>query len=152
MPRSQRPFLVGIVLSLTLLVSACSSGTSQDVGQGPVPDDVVTLIDQWKQATDSSIVDLYTNTGYHLYGDEQFAGDDLATHLTSPSALNVGHEELTPLLLLVDEPGRWVVTQGVENTFGTVKDRSGVSWEIVEVSSGDLKIAQSAWFYATGSQ
>jgi hypothetical protein len=44
------------------------------------------------------------------------------------------------------------VTQGVENTFGTVKDRSGVSWEIVEVSSGDLKIAQSAWFYATGSQ
>jgi hypothetical protein len=110
MPRSPRPFLVGIVLSLTLLVSACSTGTSQDVGQGPVPDDVVALIDQWKQATDSSIVDLYTDTGYHLYGAEQFAGDDLATHLTSPSALNVGHEELTPLLLLVDEPGRWVLT------------------------------------------
>jgi hypothetical protein len=112
MPRSQRPFLVRIVLSLTLLVSACSTGTSQDVGQGPVPDDVITLMDQWKLATDSSIVDLYTTAGYHLYGDELFAGDDLATHLTSPSALNVGHEELTPLLLLVDEPGRWVVTQG----------------------------------------
>jgi hypothetical protein len=83
MPRSQRPFLVGIVLSLTLLVSACSTGTSQDVGQGPVPDDVVALIDQWKQATDNSIVDLYTTAGYHLYGDEQFTGDAMPSLPTS---------------------------------------------------------------------
>jgi hypothetical protein len=150
MPRSQRSFFVSIALSLTLLVAACSTGASQDVGQGPVPDNVVALIDQWKQATDSSIVDLYTAAGYHLYGAEQFAGDNLAAHLTSPFALDVGHEELTPLLLVADEVGRWVVTQGFENTVGSVKARSGVSWEIVEVSSGDLKIAQSAWFKATG--
>ena len=151
MLRSQRLVMAGIVVAVALLSSGCSTGESQNVGQGPVPDDVVALIDQWKQTTDSSIVGLYTTAGFHLYGDERFAGDDLATHLTNPATLAVGHEPLTPLLLVADEPGRWVVTQGMENTGGGVKYRSSISWEIVEESSGELKIAQSAWFKATDS-
>lgn len=125
------------------------SGENVDVGQGLVPVEVVALIDQWKQAADSSIVDLYTPTGYHLYGAAEFTGDDIASHLTSPAALSVGHEPLTPLLLVADELGRWVVTQGMENTVGGVTYPSGISWEIIENSAGELKIAQSAWFKVT---
>ena len=121
-----------------------SDGVSQDVGRGPVPDDVVALIDQWKQATESSMVDLYTANGYHLYGNQKFSGDDIGPHLVDPA---VTHESLTPLLLVADESGRYVVTQGVENTYGSGKYPSGVSWEIVADSEGTLKIAQSAWLY-----
>jgi hypothetical protein len=127
--------------------SDTASGVSQDVGRGPVPDDVVALIDQWKQATESSMIDLYTPTGFHLYGTQRFTGEEIGPHLVNPS---VGHEELTPLLLVADELGRYVITQGVENTVGGGKYRSGISWEIVADSEGGLKIAQSAWFNATG--
>ena len=149
MLRLQRSFFVGIVLVVTFLVAACSTGVSQDVGQGPVPDDVVALIDQWKQATDSSMADLYTATGFHLYGTVRYTGEDIGPHLVVPS---VTHEELTPLLLVAIEDGRYVVTQGVENTVGGVgiKASSNISWEIVEESDGNLKIAQSAWFKKTG--
>jgi hypothetical protein len=129
------------------LESNTASGVSQDVGRGPVPDDVVALIDQWKQATDSSMVDLYTPTGFHLYGTQRYTGEDIGPHLLNPS---VGHEELTPLLLVADEFGRYVVTQGVENTVGGAKYPSGISWEIVADAEGKLKIAQSAWFKITG--
>jgi hypothetical protein len=121
-----------------------SDGVSQDVGRGPVPDDVVALIDQWKQATESSMVDLYTANGYHLYGTQKFSGDDIGPHLVDPA---VTSETLTPLLLVADESGRYVVTQGVKNTFGSEEAQSGVSWEIVADSDGTLKIAQSAWLW-----
>jgi hypothetical protein len=42
------------------------------------------------------------------------------------------------------------VSQGMENTVGGVRARSSISREIVEDSSGDLKIAESAWFKVTG--
>jgi hypothetical protein len=134
---------------VVLLLAGCgdAAGVSQDVGLGPVPDDVVALIDQWGQATKTSIVDLYTPTGFHLYGTEKFTGDAIGAHLVNPA---VGHEALTPLLLVAGGPGRYVVTQGVENTFGGAKFPSGLSWEIVEDSDGELKIAQSAWFKITG--
>jgi hypothetical protein len=129
------------------LASDNASGVSQDVGRGPVPDDVVALIEQWKQATASSMVDLYTPTGFHLYGTQRYTGEAIGPHLVNPS---VDHEELTPLLLVADELGRYVVTQGVENTVGPVKAASGISWEIVDDLEGRLKIAQSAWFKMTG--
>jgi hypothetical protein len=134
---------------VVLLLAGCgdSAGVSQDVGLGQVPDDVVALIDQWKQATKTSIVDLYTPTGFHLYGTQRFTGDAIGAHLVSPA---VGHEALTPLLLVAGGPGRYVVTQGIENTFSGTKFPSGFSWEIVEDSDGGLKIAQSAWFKVTG--
>ncbi|MFC2153077.1 hypothetical protein ACFLQ7_00350, partial [Actinomycetota bacterium] len=127
------------------------SEASLDVGRGLVPPEVVALIDQWQRATDSSIVDLYTATGYHLYGAERFEGEGIAAHLTGPSALNVGHEAMTPLLLVADGPGRWVVTQGVENSVGALKVRSAVYWVVMEeVPSRELKIAQSAWLKVGG--
>ena len=132
------------VSTVAAAANTVSDGVSQDVGRGPVPDDVVALIDQWKQATESSMVDLYTANGYHLYGTQKFSGDDIGPHLVNPA---VTHETLTPLLLVADESGRYVVTQGVENTFGYEEAQSGVSWEIVADSDGTLKIAQSAWLY-----
>lgn len=138
---------VGLMAALlALLVAGCSEGVSQDVGRGPVPDDVVALIDQWKQATASSIVDLYTPTGFHLYGTQRYTGEDIGFHLVNPS---IGHEELTPLLLVADQPGRYVVIQGVENTVSGVRSPSSISWEIVVDAEGNLKIAQSAWFKIT---
>jgi hypothetical protein len=133
---------------VVLLLAGCgdSAGVSQDVGLGPVPDDVVALTGQWKQATKTSMVDLYTPTGFHLYGTQKITGDGIGAHLANPA---VGHEALTPLLLVAGGPGRYVVTQGIEITVSGRKMPSGFSWEIVENSEGELKIAQSAWFKIT---
>jgi len=139
------PFTL-IVLLLAGCGDSASDGVSQDVGLGPVPDDVVALIDQWKQATETSVVDLYTPTGFHLYGAQQYTGDAIGAHLVNPT---IGHEALTPLLLVAVQPGRYVVTQGIEITNSGNKVPSGFSWEIVEDSDGVLKIAQSAWFKVT---
>jgi hypothetical protein len=109
-----------------------------------VPDDVVALIDQWKQATEGSMVDLYTANGYHLYGTQKLSGDDIGPIVVDPAVTN---ETLTPLLLVAGESGRYVVTQGVKNTYGSGKAQSGASWEIVTDADGTLKIAQSAWLY-----
>ena len=139
------------IITLTavlLLLAGCgdsgtSDGVSQDVGQGLVPDEVAALIDQWKQATETSMVDLYTPTGFHLYGRTKLTGDDIGAHLINPA---VGHEELTPLLLIAAEPGRrYVVIQGIENTMFNTKAPSGMSWEIVADPEGTLRIAHSAW-------
>jgi hypothetical protein len=146
----RRALLVVLAVVMLLAVAGCSSsdptsdGVSQDVGLGPVPDDVVALIDQWKQATESSIVDLYTGSGYHLYGTQKLIGDDIGLNVVVPGVTN---ETLTPLLLVAGESGRYVVTQGVKNTFGSEEAQSGVSWEIVTDADGTLKIAQSAWLY-----
>ena len=126
--------------------SLTPEGGSLDVGQGPVPDEVAALVDQCKQATETSMVDLYTPTGFHLYGTQKYTGDDIGAHLVNPA---VGHEALTPLLLVADDESRYVVTQGFENTIGGGKYRSDLSWEIVTDSDGALKIAQSAWFKIT---
>jgi hypothetical protein len=142
--RRALPVVLAVVMFLAVAGCSSSDGVSQDVGLGPVPDDVVALIDQWKQATESSMVDLYTANGYHLYGDQKFSGDEIGPHLVNPA---YSSEELTPLLLVAGESGRYVVTQGVENSVGSSKYPSGVSWEIVTDSDGTLKIAQSAWLY-----
>jgi hypothetical protein len=145
--RRALPVVLAVVMLLAVAGCSSSDGVSQDVGLGPVPDDVVALIDQWKQATESSMVDLYTASGYHLYGAQKFSGDDIGPHVANPA---VTHKSLTPLLLVADNSGRYVVTQGTENTHGSSKYPTGLSWEIVTDSDGTLKIAQSAWFKVTG--
>ena len=96
------------------------------------------------------MVDLYTPTGFHLYGAQKITGDDIGAHLRNPA---VSHEELTPLLLVSEEPGRrYVVTQGIENTVFATKGPSGLSWEIVAGSDGTLRIAQSAWLRISANQ
>jgi len=137
------------LVAVVLLLAGCSdsetsNGVSQDVGQGLVPDEVAALIDQWKQATETSMVDLYTPTGFHLYGAQKITGDDIGVHLANPAVTD--HEELTPLLLVAVEPGRrYVATQGIANTIFETKSPSGFSWEIVADSEGTLRIARSAW-------
>ena len=147
-----QPFALRFLIPFTLIVlllagcsdSETSDGVSQDVGQGLVPEEVAALIDQWKEATETSMVDLYTPTGFHLYGAQKITGDDIGVHLANPAVTD--HEELTPLLLVAEEPGRrYVVTQGIENTIFETKSPSGLSWEIVADSEGTLRIAKSAW-------
>lgn len=140
------PFTLVVLLLAGCSDSEATDGVSQDVGQGLVPDEVAALIDQWKQATETSMADLYTPTGFHLYGTQKYTGDDIGAHLVNPA---IGHEELTPLLLVATETRRYVVTQGIENTVAGGKYPSGLSWEIVEDSDGALLIAQSAWFKIT---
>ena len=115
----RRPFMSMLVV-LLLLVVGCSSSdptASTVVDPGAVPDDVANLIAEWKQAMergDGSVIDLYTPNGFHLYGTQKITGEDIAPHLENPA---VTHEELTELLLLVDNSSRFVVTQGIRNTF-----------------------------------
>ena len=138
------PFTLVVLLVAGCSDSETSNGVSQDVGQGLVPDDVAALIDQWKQATETSVVDLYTPTGFHLYGAQKVTRDGIGVHLANPAVTD--HEELTPLLLVAVEPGRrYVVTQGIENTIFETKSPSGFSWEIVADSEGTLRIARTAW-------
>ena len=138
------PFTLVVVLLAGCSDSETSDGVSQDVGQGLVPEEVAALIDQWKEATATSVVDLYTPTGFHLYGAQKITGDDIGVHLSNPAVTD--HEALTPLLLVVEEPGRrYVVTQGMANTIFATKSPSGLSWEIIKDSEGTLRIATSAW-------
>lgn len=140
------PFTLVVLMLAGCSDSETSDEVSQDVGQGLVPDEVAALIDQWKQATETSIADLYTPSGYHLYGTLKYSGDDIGPHVVDPA---YSSEALTPLLLVADDSGRYVVTQGVENSVGSSKYPSGISWEIVTISDGTLKIAQSAWLYVS---
>ncbi len=139
---------------LLLVVSGCSSSdqtASTEVDPGAVPDDVASLIAEWKQAIargDGSVTDLYTPNGFHLYGTQKITGEDIAPHLENPA---VTHEELTELLLLVDDPSRYVVTQGIRNIFMSTPTESAVTWEIITTADEELKIVQSAWFKRTTS-
>ncbi len=110
-----------------------------------VPGDVMSLIDEWWAANerhDGSVVDLYTPSGYHLYGDEKIPREDLAAHLTTAGS----PEWITePYLIVADQSrGRYVVTRGMQS--GTWA--SAVTFEIVTAADGELKLAQSAWTYA----
>jgi hypothetical protein len=137
-----------VVVALLVAVSGCSSGdptASTEVDPEAVPDDVANLVAEWKQAMDrgdGSVIDLYTPNGYHLSETQKITGEDLVSHLESSSEL---HPELTELLLLVDEPYRYVVTQGVRITVPSITEASAIILEIVVTADG-LKIAQSAWF------
>ena len=143
-----------MLVVLLLLVAGCSSSdptASTEVDPGAVPDDVANLIAEWKQAMarrDGSVIDFYTPNGFHLYGTQKITGEDIAPHLENPA---VTSEELTELLLLVDNPSRYVITQGVRNIFMSTPTESAVTWEIIVTADEELKIVQSAWFKVTMS-
>ena len=91
---------------------------------------------------DGSVLDLYTATGYHLYGADRFTGEDLVTHLETPG---ISHEWISDLMLVVDEGnGRYVVTRGTRNS-GVIDGVSSLTFEILTPTDGELRIAQSAW-------
>jgi hypothetical protein len=106
-----------------------------------VPADVMALLDEWwaaNERADGSVVDLYTPSGYHLYGDRKVRREDLAAHLNSAS----DPEWITEPYLIVAEPdGRYVVTRGMRSgPWG-----SAVTFEVVTTPEGELKLAQTAW-------
>lgn len=131
-----------------LLLSACSDSGDEAAAATAVPtppDEVATVIDDWYDAAsrgDGSVLDLYTSTGYHLYGADSFTGEDLVNHLQTPG---ISHEWSSELMLVVDEgDGRYIVTRGMRNS-GVVTGVSAMTFEILTQSDGDLRIAQSAW-------
>ncbi|MGB9358878.1 MAG: hypothetical protein WCC01_10000 [Acidimicrobiia bacterium] len=78
-----------------------------------------------------------------MYGAQKITGDDIGVRLANPAIAD--HEELTPLLLVAEEPGRrHIVTQGIANTIFETKSPSGLSRKIVAGSDGTLRIDQSA--------
>lgn len=132
-----------IILVLVIVVlSACSN--SSDEAAPPPPDDVKDLIDNWFDAAgsgDGSVLDLYTSTGYHLYGTERFTGEDLVNHLGYPG---ISHEWISDLMLIVDGEHRYVVSRGMQNS-GATTGSSALTFEILAQADGELLIAQSAW-------
>jgi hypothetical protein len=114
-----------------------------------VPAEVMVLLDEWWAANerkDGSVVELYSPSGYHLYGDEKIPLDDLAAHLSAPGWES---ELITEPYLVAAEPeGRYVVTCGVRNTFGASSRASALTFEIVTSPVGDLEIAQTSWLYS----
>jgi hypothetical protein len=133
---------------VVLLLPACGD-SDDDVAAATAdptpPDEVAALIDEWYDAAsrgDGSVLDLYTSTGYHLYGAKSFTGEDLVIHLETPG---ISHEWVSELMLVVDEgDGRYVVTRGMRNS-GAVSGVSAMTFEILAQSDGELRIAQSAW-------
>lgn len=133
---------------VVLLLSACSESGDEAAAATAAsapPDGVASVIDNWYDAAsrgDGSVLDLYTSTGYHLYGADSFTGEDLANHLQTPG---ISHEWSSELMLIVDEgDGRYVVTRGMRNS-GVVTGVSAMTFEILTQSDGELRIAQSAW-------
>ena len=142
-PRWLIPFTV-----VVLLLPACGD-SDDDVAAATAaptpPDEGAAVIDDWYDAAsrgDGSVLDLYTSTGYHLYGTKSFTGEDLVIHLETPG---ISHEWVSELMLVVDEgDGRYVVTRGMRNS-GAVSGVSAMTFEIRTQSDGELRIAQSAW-------
>lgn len=111
-----------------------------------VPAEISELIDDWQDALergDGSVVGLYTPTGYHLYGDTRYSGDEIAAHLQGGDPED--HEWVTEPVLIVDAgDGRYVVTGGMSNNVGGVWYTSAITYEVVTTPDG-LRLAQTAW-------
>ena len=122
----------------------------EKIETGVAPEDLAALIDDWYEALDrqdDSVLELYVPEGYHLYGDKRFEYDEIPGHL---QAGGIEHVWITgPVLIAEDEDGRYVVTRGMRNTSSTWSNASGLSFEIVTLPDGELRIVQSAWFYDT---
>lgn len=114
-----------------------------------VPAGVVAVLDEWWAANDrrdGSVVELYLPTGYHLYGDQRIALDELAAHLSAPGWTSEWITE--PYLIAAEPEGRFVVTRGVRNSLGThSSSASALTFEILTSAEGELRIAQTAWVY-----
>jgi hypothetical protein len=132
------------VLSSVVILAGCArSGQVSDV-----PVEVSALIDDWYAAlerADGSALDLYVPEGYHLYGDQRFDHDEILAHLQGGG---IKHEWITePLLVAQDEDGRYVAVRGMRNTSPLGSSASALLFEIVTTADGELRLAQTAWFY-----
>jgi hypothetical protein len=121
--------------------------TTDDLGS---PGDVAAITDDWQAANnrhDGSVVDLYAPNGYHEYGTEIYRGEDIAVHLgTQEGTLQTGtHEWTSDPVVLVDQGDRWVVVRAMHISVGGTDAESTLSFEIVRMDDGSLKIAQSSW-------
>ncbi len=156
-----------LALALALMVSACAGDVAesdeyqalelevaaleqqlseaQRNGNGVVPAEAAAVLEEWWAANergDGSVVDLYTDTGYHLYGDLKIPRDRLTAHFGS----SVNPEWITdPFLIVADQSrGRYVVTRGVR----VAGFSSALTFEILTTTDGDLKITQTDWTHA----
>ena len=131
-------------LEQQLAATAVDPVVAQAVACTEVPPEVAAVLDDWVAANernDGSVADLYTTTGYHLYGDQKIPRDDLAAHL----ATAVNPKWITePFLIVAESDGRYVVTQGMESASWA----SALTFEIVTTADGELRIAQTDWTYA----
>ena len=142
-----------LALSVAVALSGCGSDDATTDATTEVPDEVAAVIDDWWDANergDGSVVELYRASGYHLYGDERVARNELAEHFGSGSSGDE-HEWITEPLLIAAEPdGRYVVARGMRITNGGESWASALTFEIMTSANGELEIAQSEWMYANG--
>jgi hypothetical protein len=112
------------------------------------PPQLAALVDDWFTALgrgDGSVLDLYVDEGYHLYGDERYEYEEIPGHLEGGG---VDHEWVTdPLLVAEDPDGRYVVVRGLRNSAEVWVNTSAFLFEIVTTPSGELRLVQTAWFY-----
>jgi hypothetical protein len=137
---------LAVTVALALLVVGCSSN---EIDATAVPKEVSALIDDWYAAlerADGSALDLYLPNGYHLYGDLRFDHDQVLAHLQEGG---IEHEWITePFLVAQDEGGSFVAVRGMRNTMPSgFSDASAVLFEIVTTTDGELRFAQTAWFF-----
>jgi hypothetical protein len=134
---------------LTEALAALDERADAAVGSSEVPGEVVAVLDEWwaaNERNDGSVVDLYMPTGYHVYGAQKISLDGLADHLSGSP--NMTHEWISEPYLIAAEPeGRYVVTRGVRNSFGSSSSASALTFEILTIE-GELKIAETDWTHA----
>lgn len=143
---------VRLAAALVCLVMVAGCGDSDDPSPAAVPEEASQLIEDWEAALnrgDGSIVELYTPSGYHLYGTDQYVGDEIATHLRGGGDPE-DHVWVTDPVLVVDEGDRYIVTGGFSNNVGGTWYTSSLTYEMVDTPDG-LRIAQSAWLDASRS-
>lgn len=116
-----------------------------------VPADVAAVIEGWwaaNERADGSVVDLYTPTGHHLYGNQKISLENLASHLNAPGYTAEWITE--PYLIAAEPAGRYVVTRGIRTSSGGMSWATALTFEIVTSPDGDLKIAQTDFTYVGG--
>jgi hypothetical protein len=135
---------------LAAALASLDEATAESGATMEVPAKVVALIDEWWAANergDGSVADLYRPSGYHLYGDEKIALEDLAGHFNTPG---YKAEWITEPYLIANQPeGRYVVTRGVRTATGGRSWDSVFTFEILTMPGGELKIAQTDFMYVS---
>ena len=131
-------------------VEAVQAGAVEAAASEAVlPDEVTALLDEWWAANerkDGSVADLYMPGGYHLYGSQMYTVGELADHFGAEgwtSELISG-----PYLIAAEPAGRYVVTEGVRNTFSGQSFASALTFELV-TRGGELMIAETGWTHVT---
>ena len=141
--------LLSVVVVLSLVVLGCSSSAevAGEADESAVPDDIAALTEAWGEAVDSgggAVTDLYQTGGYHLYGAQQIAYDDIASFLEAPTESG---EWLTAPYLLVNRGDElFVVARGARSAgtfFGSI------TFVIARGPDGVPEIASTAWVLAS---